>query len=280
MAKVGNVGLGFGVASGEAPTAPAAPTITVVAGSDSLTVSVTGDAGVMHTVFYKPSAVSTWAIGGARTGDGVLTLSDLTQGAYHVIAYSSKDGANSVPGRMIAAVIAVTSNILTAVEAWAVATLTAMTDDAGQPLFKNIEMSNGAARQKPGAEKCVDHWLGQVGTNDGGIASFARYCPFAFVKAVVTRVAREGGYDANCGIELNIFLGQRSEAAGVCRIGSDTVIGANRIFEQVFLTFDGQHPGSGIACDDFFLTDAGEPISSNKMCGIELEFRANWIPLK
>lgn len=148
---------------------------------------------------------------------------------------------------------------LTAVEQWAVARLSALQVN-GQPLFRTVA-----------------HWLGQVGLADGGVASFQRYAPFAFVSAEIGRLSREGDYDANLSLVLNVLIGAAAEPAGQWRIAAD---GIGAMFEAVFLELDGQHPGGALACNDFYLTDTAENITTDKFGGIQLIFAADWIPLK
>lgn len=169
--------------------------------------------------------------------------------------------------------------ILTDIEDAAIAVLIALNDDNGDPLFKNISQAESVNSQTAGAEKCVNHWLGQIGIADGGIASFGRYSPFAFVRTSLLRTEREGGYDANVRISLDIAVGQQSEFGGIARIGDATHVGINRIFEKVFLAIDNWHPGSGIACDPFYLTDTVENVMTDKQAGLQLHFEAAWIPL-
>jgi hypothetical protein len=300
MAKVGNVGLGFGVASGDAPTAPAAPSITsVVAGTDSLTVTVKGAAGSpTHTVLYKPAAVAAWSVGGTRVGDGVVTIAGLTAGGYHVQAYSSSSGVHSTPGTLILAQIAAAdrpvaqAGILTVVESRVLRILTALNNDAGSPLFKNIEQVDGVNQHKTvggkPAEKCVDHWAGQIAFGGSGQESFERFAPFAFVRAGLDRIDREGGFDANLRITLDISLGQSDPRPLVARLGADDKPGTNRILEKVFMALDDWHPDNGLTldeservqCNPFYLTDALVTNTTLKSSGLQLHFEADWIPLK
>jgi len=81
-----------------------APAITLAAGTDSLTVTIAGDAGVTNTVLYK-LASGEWAVGGSRTGDGDVAISGLVAGVYQVLAYSSYTGHNSPPSNLAEAVV-------------------------------------------------------------------------------------------------------------------------------------------------------------------------------
>ena len=101
MAKVGNVGLGFGAGSGEIPQAPNTPIVSVVAGDSTLTVTIDGDGPVTHILTYKPIVAAAWIIGGTRVGDGSITVANLTIGTYHVQAYSSNAGVYSTPSKLL-----------------------------------------------------------------------------------------------------------------------------------------------------------------------------------
>lgn len=175
--------------------------------------------------------------------------------------------------------MALQPGILTTIEERAIAVLVALNNDDSAPLFKNIEDNAGTFQQIANTEKCVDSWLGQIGTADGGIASFERYCAFAFVRTSIGRASREGDYDANLHISLDIAVGQMSEQHGICRIGDADTVGINRIFEKVFLAFDEWHPGSGMACDPFYLAGATELVVHHQRHAIQLHFEANWIPI-
>ena len=84
---------------------PESPELSVVSGSDSLTVSITGDSDVTHTVWYKLDS-GQWAVGGSRTGDGDVVISGLASGTYQLLAYSSYEGRNSLPSNLAEAVVA------------------------------------------------------------------------------------------------------------------------------------------------------------------------------
>lgn len=177
----------------------------------------------------------------------------------------------------------ITTAILTDVEAWAIEKLIALDNDAGEPMFKNIEDQDGTFTQKANAEKCVDHYTGQLGAElASAIASFNKYCPFAFVKSEIVRVDREGDFDANLSIALTIMIGQSSNTRGVCRIGDDNRPGTNRMMEKLILAFDRKHPNSDgydVSCDDFYLNDILAVINSAKKSGVYLEFLAPWITI-
>lgn len=274
MAKIGDIGLGFGTGTGEIPAAPAAPKIVSVAtGADSLTATLTGDAGVLHTVYVQSAAGR--SVGGTRTGNGTVIIADVTPGLYLLQAQSSVDGVLGLSSNIVSAVVA--PSVLTGIEVWAVGLLTALTDDAGNPLFNNTESVDGVIASKAVGERCVDHWSGQIELKNSGLESFDRLAPFAFVRASIGRVEREGGYAANNRIMLDITCGQSDKAGPIARCGSATKPGLNRIFEKIFLAFDGAHPGSGIACDPFFLDDTTPTVEQPTRSGIQLHFEANWI---
>lgn len=76
------------------------PTISVTAGSDSLTVSLTGETLATHTVLYKLTTDTTWTTGGTRSGDGDVVITSLEAGSYQIIAYSTLDGQISAPSSL------------------------------------------------------------------------------------------------------------------------------------------------------------------------------------
>jgi hypothetical protein len=78
-----------------------APVITATAGSDSITVTVDGYTGALHTVLYKPIGALAWIEGGTVSDDGDVVISGLSAGNYYVIAYSSNDGGNSTPSNLL-----------------------------------------------------------------------------------------------------------------------------------------------------------------------------------
>lgn len=269
----------------DAGSPPAAPTLAVEVADGVLIATVGGDAGVQHTLYGTTG--SAWATLGSRFGNGQITVSDLSPGLYRLMAISTDSGLPSLPSPLASAYIAAATDgvesegTLTLVEQWAVAKLTALTDAAGQPLFRNLILSDGVPVHDPAKEdKCVDHWLGQIGLADGGVASFERYAPFAFVEAEIGRTSREGDGDANAQIVLNILIGQASAADGVCRVGDADTIGANRLFERVFLAFDHTRPDDArVTCDDFELAEAPQNLVTPRRLGLQLVFTANWIPL-
>lgn len=110
------LGRGFGpVGTVEPPDSVDAPVITAVASSDSIVVTIDGEALATNTVLYKLSSASAWSAGGSRSGDGDVTISGLLPGSYNVIAYSSISGQYSTPGNMVRMFVTSESNIEAAV---------------------------------------------------------------------------------------------------------------------------------------------------------------------
>ena len=97
MAKIGDVGLGFG--TGEVGAAPNAPSITCTAGTNQVTVTIDGDDSVTNYVLYKAATDSDWTAGGNRSGDGDVVVSSLDNDVpYTFCAYSKNaEGLNSLP---------------------------------------------------------------------------------------------------------------------------------------------------------------------------------------
>ncbi|HQG06755.1 MAG TPA: hypothetical protein PLX18_11030 [Anaerohalosphaeraceae bacterium] len=151
------------------------------------------------------------------------------------------------------------AGVLTQVRNWAVGVLAAV-EDGGQRAFKTVEP-----------------WIGQIGGADGGISSFARYAPFAFVRTLADRVEREGDGDADIFIHLDIVVGAADDRPGVCLSGSDGKLGTDRLIELVIMEIDRQHPGKGVVCDDFYLTDCQPVWIRPQQSAVQLHFVARWI---
>lgn len=83
------------------PDSPNPPVVTAIVDNDMIIVTVTGDAGVTHTVTYKTAASDEWIIGDSRLGDGDIIISGLASDVYHIIAYSSIGGAFSQPSNLL-----------------------------------------------------------------------------------------------------------------------------------------------------------------------------------
>jgi hypothetical protein len=92
---VGTIGSQFGTDS--VASVPNAPTISVVAGETSLTVTISGDAGVTHHPLYRKTSQYAWIEASTRVGDGDVVISSLSVGNYEVIVYSDNAGIYGVP---------------------------------------------------------------------------------------------------------------------------------------------------------------------------------------
>jgi len=78
---------------------PTTPTFTTATASGQATLTITGDAGATNYVKYKASADAAWTDGGSRSGDGDVTINNLSNDTpYIVIIYSiDADGLCSYP---------------------------------------------------------------------------------------------------------------------------------------------------------------------------------------
>lgn len=81
-------------------TEPGAPSFTVADGTNAVTVTIDGDAGVTNYVRYKGSADADWLDGGNIVGDGDVEITGLANDVPYIIMVYSVDGAgnSSVPG--------------------------------------------------------------------------------------------------------------------------------------------------------------------------------------
>lgn len=98
------VGLGFGPAAGSAPAAPA---ISLVTGTNQVVVTIDGDAGVTNYLKYKTSAHSIWQDGGSRSGDGDLTVTGLSNDTPYIFVCYSQAASSliSAPGVAVTATL-------------------------------------------------------------------------------------------------------------------------------------------------------------------------------
>lgn len=96
MAKIGDIGAGFGV--GAAGPAPSAPSLSLAVSGNDVIATIDGDTDVTNYLVYKAYSDAAWIAGGNRAGDGDITVEDLTSGVlYSFVAYSNNDNGNSEP---------------------------------------------------------------------------------------------------------------------------------------------------------------------------------------
>jgi len=143
------------------------------------------------------------------------------------------------------------------IEDWLAGLLAALTDADGDAVFKTAEA-----------------WSHQL---ESGVESFSQFDPFAFVSHWPGDAAREGDYDLNDRLRYSVLIGVESKSAGIARRGDDNHLGASRIRDLVIAAIEGQHPGSGFTCDDFYYSGETELVDSPKRYATELHFEANWL---
>jgi len=93
---LGNVLLTLGqVGAGTAATPPSTPEVSVAddGTGTSATVTVDGDAGATHLVYYRLSTAWAWTSGGSRSGDGTVQITGLTLHRRYVIVAVSRSAA-------------------------------------------------------------------------------------------------------------------------------------------------------------------------------------------
>ena len=88
MAKIGDLGLGFGAGGVE----PSVPTLSVSVSGTTATATIDGDAGVTNWLYYKVSTATEWSTD-SRAGDGVITVSSLTTGVRYTFIAISQSAA-------------------------------------------------------------------------------------------------------------------------------------------------------------------------------------------
>jgi len=125
--------------------------------------------------------------------------------------------------------------------------------------------------------RTADIWKYQVAAIKGGLESFERYAPFAFVSYLSADGAREGDYDLRQVLEFAIVVGVTSKAEGVARFGDDTHLGIGKIRDLVIALFDKKHPGGELKCDEIYYT--GEIILADapKVFAIQIHFETSFL---
>jgi len=119
--------------------------------------------------------------------------------------------------------------------------------------------------------KTAEAWQHQL---ESFTESFDRVEPFAFVGHSPNRPDRAGGYDLSESLQFEVIYGVTSKAKGVARRGDANHLGASKIRDLIIDALDGQHPGEGFDCDDFYLTDELEYLDAPKKYAGGLIFAA------
>lgn len=87
---------------------PAAPSMSVAAGSGSVVATIDGAAGVTNYLRYRGNH-STWQDGGSRSGDGTITVTGLSNDVPYIFeAYSASGGLVSLSSPAVAVTLAET----------------------------------------------------------------------------------------------------------------------------------------------------------------------------
>ena len=94
MIGLASFGMGLGRGSAEV-LMPTTPTISLVSSTNSVTVTIAGDAGVTNYLVYKKSTAASWTAGGSRSGDGDITVSDLDYDCIYIFGSYSVDAAGT-----------------------------------------------------------------------------------------------------------------------------------------------------------------------------------------
>jgi hypothetical protein len=149
--------------------------------------------------------------------------------------------------------------------------------DSDLPTIINVERWAVYQLAAAGVFRTVDVWKHQVAASQGGMESFDRFAPFAFVGEDPTSPSREGGYDLNRKIRLVILVGQKSAADGAARIGDADTVGTAELRDIVIAALDNANPGEGLSCDDFYYVGCTEVIDGPRRHAVELIFEAQWL---
>ena len=104
-----------------------------------------------------------------------------------------------------------------------------------------------------------------------------RYAPFAFVGYAPVNPQREGDYELNEQLRIEILYGVSSSAPGVARRGDDNHVGASLIRDLIIAAVEDLHPGATFDCDEFEYSGEVEYIDSPRAYLGGLRFVANWL---
>ncbi|MGH2271392.1 hypothetical protein ACQ9LF_06295 [Anaerohalosphaeraceae bacterium U12dextr] len=229
---------------------PDAPTLSVIdTGSGTVTATVIGTGTIR--LYYRLAGTNTWTAGNSRSGSGIISQYLIAGYLYEFAAIAIDEGQFS-PWSSIIKVFVTSANLcfLTQIENWAVGILASLS------LFKTVRA---------------------VQPSDYSLASLEGLAPMALVKATLGAPTREGGYECNRQIALQIVFGSHHATPGLARRGSDTVVGVSTMAELIFDAFDCVHPGAGFDCDEFYFVGAVETFDTIKEYALEFQFQANWL---
>lgn len=85
MAKIGDVGLGFGAGG----VAPSTPTLSVSVSGTTATATINGDDGVTNWLYYAADSDTEWSTK-SRAGDGTIEVADLVVGVRYTFVATSQ----------------------------------------------------------------------------------------------------------------------------------------------------------------------------------------------
>ena len=88
MAKIGDIGLGFGAGG----VAPSTPTLSVSVSGTTATATIDGDSGVTNWLYYKPANDTEWTTD-SRAGDGDIAVAGLVAGVRYTFVAISQSAA-------------------------------------------------------------------------------------------------------------------------------------------------------------------------------------------
>ncbi len=88
MAKIGDIGLGFGAGG----VAPSTPTLSVSVSGTTATATIDGDAGVTNWLYYAADSDTAWSTD-SRAGDGTIEVADLVVGVRYTFVAASQSAA-------------------------------------------------------------------------------------------------------------------------------------------------------------------------------------------
>lgn len=155
--------------------------------------------------------------------------------------------------------MAKTKGMTSRIEDWAIAILAALKDGDDDDVFTN-----------------TDPWS-STDKIEVLIESLKKFPRAAIVGCGFYSPKREGGYDLNQQLLLEVMVSVTSREAGVARRGDDKHLGGSRIYDLVVAAFENVHPGDGFNCDEFHFAADRVMLDLPRHYIVEILFTANWI---
>jgi len=123
--------------------------------------------------------------------------------------------------------------------------------------------------------KAAEPWNYQIDPTRGGVESFVKYSPFAFVSFLPPGSSRHGDYDLAEELLFAVALGTVSKAVGVARTGDADSYGIGKLYDLAVNAIDKHHP-SVEGCDELYYFDSDLVSETDKSYCMQLYFKCKF----